>query len=485
MTMLQGNLTTSSASVSSSPWKPPAAAAAVSPAKTLAVATYGTLLVLVTFSALVATVGDSGRSLHAGVAGQTWALSGMSLGLAMALLTVGALADDFGRRRVLVSSAVGLVVTSGLGALAPTIGILVAARVLQGIAGAGVVAASLGSIGQAFPTGPRRTYATGVWAAAVGGGIALGPLAGGALAASLGWRSSFWLEAVAAAVLVPAAATLSESRSSAARPLDLPAVVTLGVAMACLTAGLVEGRTSWSSVVTLALLAGGALLLAAFARIELGRPRPMIELRLFGEPQFVASITGALFTGLAVIGLMSYSPTLMQRALHMSVITSAGVLAVWSTTSVVVALAARRLPGRLQSPTRLAIGLALCALGELALTGLGARTSWTGLVPGLLIAGVGSGIANAALGRLAVESVPHEQAGMGSGANNTARYLGGAAGVAVVVALSPGGATRELIHGWNTAAFVCAGLCLLGALVAASCRAGEVASVPQGSPGAR
>jgi Major Facilitator Superfamily len=135
----------------------------------------------------------------------------------------------------------------------------------------------------------------------------------------------------------------------------------------------------------------------------------------------------------------------------------------------VVALGVRRLPALLSSPGRLAIGLALAGAGEIALTGLGTGSGWARLVPGLAVAGVGSGIANAALGRLAVESVPHERAGMGSGANNTARYLGGAAGVAVVVAVVSGSG-GGLVAGWNVAALVCAGLCFLGAFVAALCR---------------
>ena len=451
----------------------PAAAAtlaAAGSARTLAAAAAGTLLVTAVFSAVVTTVADSARSLHAGVAGETWTLSGMSLGLATALLTAGALADAFGRRRVLLWGAGLLAAASVLGALAPGIGVLVAARVLQGMAGAAVLAASLGSIGHAFPAGPPRTRATGVWGAAVGGGIALGPLAAAGFAAALGWRSSYWLEAAAAAALLAAAWSMSESRAATKRPIDPPGVATLGAGMACLTAGLVQGRTDWSGPATITLLAAGALLLAAFACVELRRRSPMLELSLFGTPAFVASITGALFTGLAVIGLMSYSPILLQRGLHVSVVGSGCVLTAWSATSMVVALAARRLPGRLRSQTRLAVGLALCAAGEVALGQLSIGASWAVLMPGLVVLGIGSGVANAALGRLAVESVPHDRAGMGSGANNTARYLGGAAGVALVVAIGSSITASGLIRGWDTAALVSATLSALGALTAVCCR---------------
>jgi MFS family permease len=162
--------------------------------------------------------------------------------------------------------------------------------------------AALGAIGHAFPTGHRRTLATSVWGAAVGAGIALGPLAGGALAASLGWRSSYWLAAIAAASLVPAAAGIEESRASTRRSLDLAGAVVLAVAMAGLTAGPIEGRQSWTSARTIVALAGGAFFLAMFVAVEFRRREPLLELGRFSNRLFVASLTGALFTGLAVIG---------------------------------------------------------------------------------------------------------------------------------------------------------------------------------------
>lgn len=165
-------------------------AAADSSTNTLVVAASATLLVLAIFSAVVPDVHDSIQALHGGVSGQTWVLSAMSMGMAAALLTAGALADDLGRRRVLVWSTVLLATGGVIGAIAPTVGVLVAARLFQGAAGAGVVASSLGLIGHAFPTGGPRTLATSVWGAAVGGGIALGPVLGAALTTSLGWRSS-------------------------------------------------------------------------------------------------------------------------------------------------------------------------------------------------------------------------------------------------------------------------------------------------------
>jgi hypothetical protein len=191
----------------------------------------------------------------------------------------------------------------------------------------------------------------------------------------------------------------------------------------------------------------------------------MLDPRLFTQSRFAASVAGALFTGLAVVGLMSYAPTLFQGGLGLSALGSAGVLAAWSATSAVVALAARSLPARIGSEARLAAGLAVAALGEAALTGLHGGTGWRELLPGMFIAGVGSGIANAALARIAVESVPQARVGMGSGANNTARYLGGAAGVALVVTVGSATGPGGPIQGFDRAALLSAVLCAFGALI--------------------
>jgi MFS family permease len=254
----------------------------------------------------------------------------MSLGMAATLLTAGALADDLGRRRVLAWSAALLALASALAAVAPDVTMLVVARLSQGAAGAGIVASSLAAIGHSFPTGAPRAVATSVWGAAVGGGIALGPIVGAVLTSSVGWRSSYWLQAVAAALLIPAAASVAESRSERRRRLDLPGAIALTAAISCVTAGLIEGRTSWLAAEPIVLLSAGVLLLGVFCAIELRRGDPMLGLRLFREPLFIASISGALFTGVAVIGVMSFTPTLLERGMGVRPLGGAAVLLAWS-----------------------------------------------------------------------------------------------------------------------------------------------------------
>ncbi|MFE9136795.1 MFS transporter [Streptomyces sp. NPDC007355] len=247
-------------------------------------------------------------------------------------------------------------------------------------------------------------------------------------------------------------------RAGGSRPRpDIAGAVALGLALAALLTALTLGRDGWlRPQVGLPLLASVALA-ALFVAVERRSQAPMVDLALLRRPAFLASTLGALFTGLAVIGLFSVVPALVQGGSGMSPLGAAWLFVLWSGTSFVVALQARRLPARLSAPYQLALGFLLSAAGVLALLGTlqGPAGSWPRLVPGLLVAGAGSGLLNAALPRLAVDSVPPERAAMGSGANNTARYIGSSAGVALTLAL--------VTAGPDTAVLASAALALLGA----------------------
>ena len=136
-----------------------------------------------------------------------------------------------------------------------------------------------------------------------------------------------------------AATALSDSPRNARARLDIPGITTLAAAMTLLTAALVETRHGWSAITTLVLFCAAALMLGAFAVVELRSLRPMLDPHLLAQPRFLASISGALFTGLAVVGLMSYAPALMQQSLHISVLAAPPCWRAWSATSMVVALA--------------------------------------------------------------------------------------------------------------------------------------------------
>jgi MFS family permease len=395
----------------------------------------------------------------------------MSCGLAVGLLPAGAIGDDHGRRRMFGAGAVLLALTSVLAALAPDTATLVAARIGQGLGAAAVLACSLGLIGHAFPAGLRRVRATGIWGASVGAGIAVGPLLAAALDAGLGWRSAYWLIAVLSAILAVLAWTrLTESRGDRRQAVDLPGTVLLAASLAALLAGLVEGRTGWTRPLVIGLLVGGAVLGVLFVLVELRRREPMLDLRLFRRPDFTGVTVAGLATGAGVIATMSFLPTLLQRGLGHDVLYAALLLLGWSATSVVTALLARRLPARVSPRSQLVSGLIGVAVGQVMLTGLGPDAGTGRLLPGLLVAGAASGVLNAALARQAVASAPAGLASIGSGANNTARYLGAAVGVTVIAVLAAHPGVPDMLAGWNVAVVVNAAISVVGAAAVLACR---------------
>ncbi len=436
--------------------------------RTLWVAAGGTLIALMAFTTPIASLADTAKGLHAGLPEQAWILSSMSLGLAIALLTSGALADDLGRRRVFVLGAAVLALGSVPCATAVDSVELIIGRIFQGIGAAAVIACSLALISHQFPPGQERARASGIWGAALGGGIALGPLMASGLGLEVNWRATYAALALLAAVLAVAGAKLLvESRADRRRRVDRAGVFLLSAGLGALIAGLTLAKSGLTQPDVLVLVIGGLLLLVAFAIVELRSAAPMLDPTLFRNRRFVAVNIAALATGLGVIAQMSFFSTVLQRSLHESELIASLALLGWSAVSVVTALFARhlRISGRLQ----LAVGLLVVAAGQLAMGWLGSSSSVLQGLPGLIVAGLGSGVINAALGREAVASVPTERAGMGSGANNTARYVGSAVGVTIVaiVATSAHGGTAEqaLATGWNHAIIFTTAATVVGAVL--------------------
>jgi MFS family permease len=453
-----------------------------SPRATLAIAGTATFLALVAFTTPLATLPSTATALGAGPEGQAWILSSMSIGLGVALLSVGALGDDLGRRRVLVLGATVLAAASVLGALAPSALVLVIARILQGIGAAALVACSQGLLGHAFPAGtPEARTASSVWGASLGAGIAGGPFLASGLDRVVGWTGAYWTTAVAAVVLAVATRrAVPESRAAQPRPIDLPGVLVLAAGLAALLAGLTEGRAGFGQPGVIALLAAGVVLLVVFVVLERRRAAPMLDMALFASPAFVAATVGALATGMGIIATTSFLPTVVERGLGSTALVGALLLFAWSGTSVVTAMLARRLPAAWSGRLQLAAGLLVVAAGQALLLGLATGDSPLSLVPGLAVAGAASGVVNAALGREAVASVPAGRGAMGGGANNTARYVGSAIGTTVVavVATRPslGGGAAGLVAGWNDALPIAIAFSLVGAAAVASCRPRRVPS---------
>ncbi|WP_306322308.1 MULTISPECIES: MFS transporter [unclassified Streptomyces] len=443
----------------------PRAAEPTRPTATLAVTSAATAVALMTYTAPMITLADTAASLRTGLSSQAWLLNGTPLGLAALLLVAGSLADDYGRRRAFVLGTALLTVTTALGALATSTLLFTLARIAQGAASAAILAASLGLLVSAFPTPAGRVKATGVWGAFVSGGIALGPVVAGAVTDLANWRWAYGVLAAATAVVAALAPrALTESRSPRGGRPDLPGALALGLALAALLAALTLGRDGWLRAPIGVLLAATVLLLTAFVAIERRSRTPMIDLSLLRRPLFLASTAGAFFTGVSVVALFSYVPTLVQHTMGVTAMGTAGLFVLWSGTSFVVALQARRLAGRVSPRHQLAVGFVLHALAVATMLGAAGSGHWTRLVPGLVVSGVGSGLLNAALPLLSVDSVPADRAAMGSGAGNTSRYIGSAAGVALMIAVSTStGTGRHALDRGTNAAFMVSGALALAA----------------------
>ena len=232
--------------------------------------------------------------LHAGLSGLEWTVNAYTLTFAVLLLTAAAVGERFGRRRIFVLGIVVFTAASALAALAPSIGVLVLARAIQGAGGAMIMPLSLTLLSAAVPP-ERRNAALGIWGAIGGTAIALGPLVGGAVTSGWSWQYIFWLNVPVGLVLIPLAWwKLSESRGASSR-LDLAGVGLVSVGLFGAVLGLVRGNEhGWTSGSVLGSFIIGAVALAGFVVWELRSSHPMLDVRLFRRRGFAA-------VGLAVL----------------------------------------------------------------------------------------------------------------------------------------------------------------------------------------
>ena len=388
-------------------------------------------------------------------------MSSMSIGLAATLLATGAVGDRIGRRRTYVA---GLVVTAlgALGCLAATdTGVFVAARVLQGVGGAAVLACGLAVLAHSTAPGHDRARATAAWGAALGVGITAGVL----LATAFGsdhWRASYAVTAVLALALAPLSHRgLGESAAATPRRVDVPGVALLSLGLAALVAAVTEARTGLTPLM-LTLSVATIALVASFVATERRVPEPLIEPELLRHPGFVAATIGSTVVGLGIIAMASNAAGLIQQGLGATLGQASLPLLVWSATGVATSLVVRRVHIPLPGPRLIAVALAVVGVGELLALGMHDGASPWRLAPAFFVTGLATGVLNAVLGRESVASVPPDRAAMGSGANNTARYLGAAIGITLFSVLMTH-TGDGLPQGWNVATLVAAALTFAGA----------------------
>jgi EmrB/QacA subfamily drug resistance transporter len=374
---------------------------------------------------------DIQKDLDASFSDLQWVVDAYALTLASFLLTAGSLGDRLGRRRIFAIGFAVFTVASLLCGLASDPTMLNVFRALQGIGAAGMLATTLALIAQEFQ-GPERATAFGIWGATIGGAVAVGPLVGGALTEAFGWEWIFFVNVpIGIAAIALTRAKLAESRAPDAEPVDWPGVATFSASLFLLVFGLVRGNPEgWSSFQVTGALVGAAVLMLAFVAIQLRSSHPMLELGLFRKPAFVGvSLTSfALHAGMFAMFL--YLVIYIQSVLGFTPLEAGVRFLPITLLSFFVAPVAGRLLTRVPARVFFGLGMGLIGVGLLLMRGVDASSEWTTLLAGFLVAGVGIGMTNPAIGSTAVGVVTPAKAGMASGINNTFRQVGIATGIA-------------------------------------------------------
>jgi EmrB/QacA subfamily drug resistance transporter len=374
--------------------------------------------------------------LHASFTSLAWVIDAYALTLAALILTSGTLADRFGRRRIFVWGVGIFTAASALCGVAQSALQLDIGRGLQGVGGAAMFATSLALIGQEF-SGRDRGNAIALWGATIGGAVAIGPLLGGVLTEWLSWRWIFYVNLpIGIAVIALAQRHIENLRDPEARTADAAGLVTFSGSLSLLIFSLLRGNESgWSSGLILGTLGAAAVLFVAFLVVELRQARPMLDLALFRSPAFCGVALGTFAIGAGMFALFPWISLYLQNGLGYSPLQGGLRMLPATLLAFVVPILARRFGSRWPAAVHLWVGLGVVAVGLVLMRDLAAGSRWTALLPGLIVVGFGIGLANPAIGQLALAVAPPERAGMASGISNTCRIGGLAMGFAGLGAL--------------------------------------------------
>ncbi|HEY6935020.1 MAG TPA: MFS transporter [Marmoricola sp.] len=400
---------------------------------TLLAVCLGTFMLLLDITIVNVALPDIQASLGSTFSDLQWVVDAYALTLASLLLTSGSLADMYGRRRLFL---VGLVVFTGAsvlcGAAASSL-MLELSRALQGIGGAVMFSVSLALLANAF-RGRERGTAFGVWGAVTGVAVAVGPVLGGALVSGFSWRAIFFVNVpLGVAAVVLTMARVAESRERRGTAPDWPGFACFTAGLASLVFALIEaGRTSFGDTTVLVCFGLSALLLAAFLLVEMRSDHPMFDLGLFRLPTFSGGAVAAFGISAGLFSMLLYLVLYLQDVLGYSAFATGLRLLVLSGSILAVSGLAGRLTSHVPVRALIGVGLVLVGVGLLLMRGLQASSTWTHLIPGLVVAGIGAGMVNPPLASTAVGVVPPQRAGMASGINSTFRQVGIATGIALL-----------------------------------------------------
>ena len=404
---------------------------------TLVAVAFGLFMIMLDNTIVNVALPSIQHDLHIGISELEWVFNGYALTFGVLMLTGGKLADLLGRRLIFI---VGLVIFAGSSlacGLATTGGILIGARVVQGVGSALMNPATLSIITATFP--PRqRGMAIGIWAGVAAMALAIGPLAGGLITEHIGWNWIFFINVpVGVVAILFTRLVVDESRdTSAEQRLDLPGLLASAIGLFGLTYALIEANTyGWTSGRILGLFAVAVAGLAAFVVLELRQRVPMLDLSLFRNGTFAGANTVMLLVGLAMFGVFFYNSLFIQNIMGYSAVQTGASFLPMTGLIILVAPLAGKFSDRVGSRWLMGVGMVLLSASLFIFSRLDAASDFWNVFPGLIVGGLGMAFVMTPTTAAAMGSVPVDKAGVGSAVLNSMRQVGGSLGIAVMGAI--------------------------------------------------
>jgi EmrB/QacA subfamily drug resistance transporter len=455
---------------------------------TLGLTALGSFIVVLDLLVVATALTAIRHGLGASLEDLEWTVNAYTLSFAVLIMPAAALGDRYGRRR-LYAGGLALFAAASVGcALAPSVGVLVAARAVQGVGAATVMPLALALLNAAFPP-RRRGWAIGVYGGVTGFAALLGPILGGAVTQGLGWQWIFWLNVPIALVAIPLVFARVEESFGQAVPIDGVGLALVSAAALGLVWGLVRGNTAgWGEPEVLGTLGVGALLALAFIAWERRARAPMVPLRLFRSRAFSAGNLGIFCLNASLTGAVFLMTQFQQVAAGLGPLDAGLRLLPWGVAPFLIAPWAGALADRLGERALVVAGLLLQAVG-MAWIALAAAPglSYLALIVPMSLGGAGFAIALPALTKSVTSRVAPSDLGKASGTYTMVRQLGAAFGVAILAAAfaAAGGyaSPAAFSAGFGAALGVASALALAGAIAGVVLPGRRTPEVPAARPG--
>src|SRR4051794_5485798 len=444
---------------------------------TLAAVAFGLFMIMLDNTIVNVALPSIQRSLHMSISSLEWIVTAYALTFAALLITGGKLGDLYGRRKMFILGLAIFTLSSLACGLSPNAGFLIGARAVQGVGAALMNPATLSIITATFPP-KERGQAIGIWAGVSALALAIGPLIGGLIVDNINWHWIFYVNVPVGVVgILVSRLVIVESRdTSHEQSIDLPGLLTSGLALLSLSYALIEGnRHGWGSPEIIGLFAGAAVLLAVFIRLELRQRLPMLDLGLFRIGSFAGANLVAMLVSLGMFGVFFFISLYVQNVLGYSPTKAGAIFLPMTILIILVAPIAGKLSDRIGSRWLMGAGMSTLGVSLLLYQRIGLHTGFWSLLPQLLLGGVGMALTMSPMTSAAMGSVPIDKAGVGSGVLNSFRQVGGSLGIALMGAIllsyehpaaSTQVASQQFVDGLHAALLVSAVIAFAAAAVA-------------------